>query len=292
MAIPLRVVAPALVLAGALAALPAGVGAAVVPGSLEIRAEGRSPIQGGRADVAYQQALDEAMRRALLEALRVVAPERQSPQDLETWQETLLSRAGEHVAAWRVLSFEERDGFLVLEASVEFWREKLARAARTPAALARPQTLRLLVLGDSFPLLDRAAEEEVDAGREAVAALEAELARRGAVIVSSTERSPWEQSGPGTDENRLALASTAGRKLEADAVLVSRLTRSPAGMALTAEVIAVASESTLGSARSPVELGRDVAFAEALAPAAREIAAALAPRLAAIRSSRTRALPP
>lgn len=277
---------PSLPLAG-----PATAG--IVSGSLVVRAEGRAPVQGGRSDVAYQQALDEAMRHALLESLRTVAPERQSPHDLETWQETVLSRAVDFVAAWRVLALEEKDGFLVLEASVEIWPDKLARAAHATGAGAAAPALRLLVLGDSFPLLDRAADEEVDAGRQAAAALEAEFARRGAVIVSSAERAAWDQSsGPASDEFRVALAATAARRLEADAVLVVRISQAPGGLTLSGQLIAVASESTLGTGRVAVPLPGEVALAEALAPAAHSLASTLAPRLASLRSGRARGLSP
>jgi hypothetical protein len=285
-----RLAGSALLLAAAAQlAVPDRAGAAVVPGALVIRASGRAPLRDGRADLAFQQALEEAFRRGLLESLRTIAPERQSPRDLETWQETILSRAGDFVAAWRILSHRERDGFVDLEAEIEIWREKLARASRASGAVAAAPAVRLLVLADSVPMSDPAADEEIDAGRLAAAALETELSRRGAVIVSTTDRAPWEAaSGPSSEENRVALAAAAGRRLEADAVLVARLTRRAEDLALSVQLIAVASETTLATARTDVRLSADAALDEVFLPAARQIAAGIAPRLAAVRSGRPR----
>ncbi|HWR98803.1 MAG TPA: hypothetical protein VN317_10320 [Candidatus Methanoperedens sp.] len=277
----------------ALLATPSPARAAVVPGALVIRAAGRAPVQDGRVDLAFQQALEEAFRRSLLEALRSIAPERQSPRDLDIWQETVLSRAGDFVAAWRILAQREQGAFLDLETEVELWRDKLARAARDTATAAAASPVRLLVLAESFPVSEAAAEEEVDAGRLAAAALEAELSRRGAVIVSATDRAPWEvAAGPTSEENRVALAAAAGRRLAADAVLVARLTRRGEYLALAVQLIAVSSETTLGAARADVTLVAAAALDEAFLPAARQLAAGLVPRLAALRSGRARgALP-
>jgi hypothetical protein len=254
-----------------------------------VRSSGRAPVRDGRADLAFQQALEEAFRRALLEALRSVAPERQSPRDLEIWQETILSRSGDFVAAWRILAQGEREGFLDLETEIEIWREKLARAARAPGVAAAAPAVRLLVLADSFAVSDPAADEEVDAGRLAAAALETELSRRGAVIVSTTDRAPWEDSsGPSSEENRVALAAAAAKRLEADAVLVARLTRRADGLTLAVQLIGVASETTLGASRADVPLTADAALDEAFQPAARQLVAVLAPRLASVRAGRSR----
>ena len=180
-----------------LAASPMKPSAAVINKGIEVRAEGRAPVQAGRVDTAYQQALDEAFRRGLLEALRIIAPERQSPRDLETWQETILPRAADFVGAWRILAQEQQDGFLTLSAELEIYREKLARAARATGVASATAAVRVMVLAGSLPMVDRAADEELDAGRSAAVALETELARRGAIIVASTDRVPWEQSaGP------------------------------------------------------------------------------------------------
>ena len=135
-----------------------------MPGALVVRAAGRAPVQEGRADLAFQQALEEALRRGVLDALRAIAPERQSPRDLEVWQETVLPRAADFVAAWRILAQREKDGFVDLEAEVEVWRDKLARGSRATAAAAAAPAVRLLVLADPFPVSDPAADEEVDAG--------------------------------------------------------------------------------------------------------------------------------
>ena len=257
----------------------------IAPG-IVVRAEGRAPVQGGRVDTAYQQALDEAFRRGLLEALRVIAPERQSPHDLETWQETILSRAVDFVGAWRILAQEEQDGFLTLSAEIEIYRDKLARAARATGVATAAAAVRVMVLAGSLPLVDRAADEELDAGRTAAVALEAELARRGAIIVATTDRVPWEQSsGPSSEENRVALAAAAGKKLDADAVLILQLTRRGEGLALDAQLIATASETTLASARAEIPVPGDRPLAEAFAQAARQVAAVCAPRLASARSA-------
>ena len=179
-----------LVIAG-LASSPPTCPAAVLGAGVVVRAEGRAPVQGGRVDTAYRQALDEAFRRGLLDALRVIAPERQSPRDLETWQETILSRAGDFVGAWRILAQEEQDGFLTLSTELEIYRDKLARAARASGVAAPATAVRVLVLAGSLPVVDRAADEELDAGIAAAVALEGELARRGAIIVATTEAVPW-----------------------------------------------------------------------------------------------------
>ena len=282
-----------LAVAAVLGPLPGTPQAAVVAGSLVVRAEGRAPILGGREDVAQQQALDESFRRALLESLRVIAPERQSPRDLETWQETILSRAGDFVGAWRILSLERRDGFLSLEAEIEIWRDKLARAARSSGPVAAAPAVRLLVLADPLPLAHLPAEEEIDAGRAAAAALEAEFSRRGAVIVGSTDQAPREEGGgPASEENRVALAAAAAKRLGADAVLLAQVLRRGEDLVLSAQLVAAVSEATLASARTEVPLKRDEPLAETFAPAARRIAAALSPRLAAARSSRGHGAPP
>jgi len=282
--------APALLLAAAalLAAAPPAT-AGVVPGALVVRAAGRAPVLQGRADLAFQQALEESLRRGVLDALRAVAPERQSPRDLEAWQETVLPRAAEFVAAWRILAQREKDGFLDLEVEIEVWRDKLARGSRATAAASAAPAVRLLVLVDPFPVSDPAAEEEVDAGRLAAVALEGELSRRGAVIVATTDRAPWgSDAGPSSEENRVALAAAAGKRLEADAVLVARLTRRAEGLTLAAQLIAVASETTLAAARADVARAGEAALDEAFLSAARQLAGAIAPRLPAARSGRGR----
>lgn len=258
--------------------------AEVITPGIVVRAEGRAPVQGGRVDTAYQQALDEAFRRGLLDALRVIAPERQSPHDLETWQETVLSRASDFVGAWRILAQEEQGGFLTLSAEIEIYRDKLARAAHARAVARAPVAVRVLVLAGSLPIVDRTADEELDAGRSASLALEAELARRGAIIVSTTDRVPWEQSdGPSSEENRVALAAAAGKRLDADAVLIVQLTRRGETLALDAHLIATSSETTLASARAQIPVAGDEPLAAGFALAARQVAAVCAPRLAAAR---------
>lgn len=272
---------------------PLTASAAVIASGVVVRAEGRVPVQGGRVDTAYQQALDEAFRRGLLEALRVIVPDRQSPHDLETWQETILSRASDFVGAWRILSLQEQDGFLTLSAEIDIYRDKLASAARATGVATATAAVRVLVLAGSLPLVDRAAEEEVDAGRTATVALEAELARRGAIIVGTTDRVPWEQSsGPSSEENRGALAAAAGKQLDADAVLIVQLIRRGEGLALEAQLIATASETTLASARVEIPVLGARPLAEAFAQAARQVAAVCAPRLAAARSAPWRGSPP
>ena len=263
--------------------------AAVIGAGVTVRAEGRAPVRGGRSDTAYQQALDEAFRRGLLDALRVIAPERQSPRDLETWQETILSRAGDFVGAWRILAQEEQDGFLTLSTELEIYRDKLARAARANVVAAPATAVRVLVLAGSLPVVDRAADEELDAGRAAAVALEAELARRGAIIVTTTEPVPWEQtSGPSSEENRVALAAAAGKRLDADAVLIVQLTRRGDGLMLDAQLIGASSETTLASARAEIPLLGGNPLEETFAKAARQVAAVCAPRLASARSAAAR----
>ena len=274
-------------------AFPPAASAAVIGAGIVVRAEGRVPVHDGRVDTAYQQALDEAFRRGLLEALRVIAPERQSPRDLETWQETILSRASDFVGAWRILAQEEQDGFLTLSAEIEIYRDKLARAARATGVAPAPASVRVLVLAGSLPLVDRAADEELDAGRTAAIALEGELVRHGAIVVSTTERVPWEQSsGPSSEENRVALAAAAGNKLGADAVLIVQLSRRGDGLVLEAQLIATSSETTLASARAEIPVLGPRLVAEAFAPAARQVVAVCAPRLASARSAQGRGAMP
>lgn len=285
-----RAAAAALLLAAAaLLAAPLPAAAGVVPGALVVRTAGRAPVLEGRADLAFQQALEEAFRRGILDALRSIAPERQSPRDLETWQETVLPRAADFVAAWRILAQREKDGFVDLEVEVEIWRDKLARGSRATAAAATVLAVRLLVLADPFPMSDPAADEEVDAGRLAAVALEGELSRRGAVIVATTDRAPWgSAAGPSSEENRVALAAAAGKRLEADAVLVARLARRAEALTLAVQLIAVASETTLAAARADVTGAGETALDEAFLAAARQLAGAIAPRLPAARSGRAR----
>lgn len=266
---------------------PAPAPAAVLKSGITVRAEGRAPVRAGRVDTAYQQALDEAFRRGVLAALSVLAPERQNPHDLETWQETVLSRAGDFVGAWRILAQEQQDGFLTLSAEIEIYREKLARAARATGASTAATAVRVMVLAESLPMIDRAADEELDAGSAAAAALEAELARHGAIIVATTDRVPWEQSrGQSSEEHRVALATAAGRKLAADAVLIVQLSRRGEVISLDAQLLTAASETTLASARAEVPVLGARPLAEAFALAARQVAAVCAPRLALARSAR------
>ena len=258
--------------------------AAVIGSGIVVRTEGRAPVQAGRVDTAYQQALDEAFRRGLLEALRVIAPERQSPHDLETWQDTVLPRAIDFVGAWRILSQEQQDGFLTLSMEIEIYRDKLARAARATGVATAAAGVRVLVLAGSLPIVDRAADEELDAGRAAALAIEAELARRGAIIAANTDPAPWERSsGPSSEENRVSLAAAAGKKLEADAVLILQLSQHGEGLVLDAQLIATASETTLASARAEIAMSSDHPLADAFGQAARQVAAACAPRLASAR---------
>jgi hypothetical protein len=276
-----RAAAALLLAAAALLAAPCPA-AGVVPGALVVRTAGRAPVLEGRADLAFQQALEEALRRGVLDALRSIAPERQSPRDLETWQETVLPRAADFVAAWRILAQREKDGFVDLEVEIEVWRDKLARGSRATAAAAAAPAVRVLVLADPFPLSDPAADEEVDAGRLAAVALEGELSRRGAVIVATTDRAPWgSDAGPSPREPRRppprpANASSRRRaRRAADAargVLAATHRRRP--------------ETTLAAARA--EAPWRGALDEAFLPAARQIAGAIAPRLPAARSGRAR----
>lgn len=259
--------------------------AAVIGSGIVVRAEGRAPVEDGSVDTAYQQALEETFRRGLLEALRSLAPERQSPHDLETWQETILSRAGDFVGAWRILTQEERDGFLTLSAEIEIYRDKLARAARATGMVTAAAAVRVMVLAGALPIVDRAADEELDAGRSATVALESELARRGAIIVATTDQAPWEQSsGPSSEENRVALAAAAGKKLDADAVLLVQLTRRGGGLVLDAQLIATSSETTLAAARAEISMSGGHPPADAFTQAARHVAAVCVPRLASARS--------
>jgi hypothetical protein len=261
----------------------------VYASSFTVRAEGRTPVRDGRADTAYRQALDEVFRRGVLEALRGIAPELQSPHDLETWQTTVLSRAEDFVGAWRVLRQREENGFLSLEVEVEIWREKLARAARATGPAAAVSAVRVMVIAGSLPMVDRAADEEVDAGRIAASALETELARRGAVIVTTAERAPWESStGPSSEENRVALAAAAAKRLDADAVLIAQLTPRGENLALAVQLVATSSETTLVSTRAELDVNRERPLAESFAPAARQLAAACVPHLAAAKSGRAR----
>lgn len=268
------------------ASIPQAPAAAVIGPGIVVRAEGRAPVEDGRVDTAYQQALEETFRRGLLEGLRFLAPERQSPHDLETWQETILSRAGDFVGAWRILAQEERDGFLTLTAEIEIYRDKLARAARATGVVTAAAAVRVMVLAGSLPIVDRAADEELDAGRSATVALESELARRGAIIVATTDPAPWEHpTGPSSEENRVALAAATGKKLAADAVLLVQLNRRDGGLVLDAQLIATSSETTLASAHTEIALSGDLPLAEAFARAARQVVAVCAPRLASARSA-------
>jgi hypothetical protein len=202
-------------------------------------------------------------------------------------------RAGDFVGAWRILAQEQQDGFLTLSVELEIYRDKLARAARASGVGAPSTAVRVLVLAGSLPVVDRAADEELDAGRAAAVALEAELARRGAIIVTTAERVPWEQTaGPSSEENRVALAAAAGRRLDADAVLIVQLTRRGDGLMLDAQLIGAFSETTLASARAEIPLLGGDPLAEAFAKAARQVAAVCAPRLASASSASGRRAQP
>lgn len=260
--------------------------AAVIGAAIVVRTDGRAPVQNRRVDAAYQQALDEAFRRGLLDGLRVIAPERQSPHDLETWQETILSRAADFVGAWRVIAQEEQDGFLTLSVELEIYRDKLARAARATGVASAAAAVRMMVLAGSLPLVSRADDEELDAGSAATAALEAEFARRGAIIVPAAGRVSWDFStGASSEENRVALAAASGRKLELDAVLLVQPTRRGDKLFIDAQLIAAVSEATLASARAEIALADARPLGEEFTRAARQIAAACVPRLAAARSA-------
>jgi hypothetical protein len=115
------------------------------------------------------------------------------------------------------------------------------------------------------------------------------MARRGAVIVSTTDRTPRGLfSGTAAGENREAAAAAAARNLDADAVLVVQLANRGGSLALTVHLVSVASETTLTSARAEIGALGGRSLAEAFAPAARELAAACAPHLAAARGGRGR----
>lgn len=272
------------VAAGGMAIAP-GSPAALIPSAMIVRSEGSAPIEGGRSDAAYQRALEEAFRRGVLDALRGISPERQSPLDLETWQDTVLSRAAEFVGAWRILSQSQGGGFMTLEVEIEIWGEKLARAARSTGAAAKAPAVRVVVFAGSFAIDNRADGEQIDAGRIVAAALEAELARRGAVIVSAYDRQPWDQSaGSDLGEKRAALAAAAARRVEADAVIIAQLTRRGAVLVLSADLVATASDSTLVTTRNEITPARERPLAEAFAPAARQVAAACAPHLSVART--------
>lgn len=291
---PLRGLAALVAVAVGMGAFsPVATAAGVIAGARTVRAEGRAPVEGGRADTAYQRALDEAFRRGVLEALRGISPERQSPLDLEIWQTTILSRAADFVGAWRLLAQEQKDGFLSLQAEIEIWEDKLARAARTGGAIGNVPAVRVVVFASSLAAIDRAEDEQVDAGRVAAMALETEFARRGAVIVATSGRTPWEQpAGSSSEENRIALAAAAAKQLDADALIIAQLTRRGDSVTLTADLVATFSETTLATARAEAALKNGVPLAETFLTAARQIAASCAPHLAAARSRARRPAPP
>jgi TolB-like protein len=86
----------------------------------------------------------------------------------------------------------------------------------------------------------------------------------------------------------VALAAAAAKRLEADAVLILQLARRGGTLALTGQLVAVSSETTLGSSRVDVALKPEETLAESFAPAAHRLAGALAAHLSAARSVRSR----
>jgi hypothetical protein len=115
---------------------------------------------------------------------------------------------------------------------------------------------RLLVLIATFPLAGSPEGEDIDAGSLATKSLETELLRRGASVIPSPASLPWDHlAGRVSAENKVALAAAEGRRLEADYVVLGQLSRKADNLlAFTAQLLSVATEKTIVSLTSPVEL--------------------------------------
>jgi hypothetical protein len=271
-----------------LAAAPPLVSAGPAPGEgppelLSYRVTEHAPIIKGRHDKAFRRALEAAFRKAVLTALRDIGRPGDTGQDFAGWQAGIFSRAGDFIASYRIISQEEKEGYLTLAVRAEVYRNKLQRAVSEAAVLAPALSSRVLVLVDNFPLSGTSGFEDIDAGNLAARALETELLRRGLIILPSPESLPWQHLGErATAENKLSLAAAEGRRAGADYVALGHLqARADKLLTFTVELLSSSSTKTLSTARSPVELQADTLPGDSFVAPAGEIAGMLLPRIGA-----------
>lgn len=253
------------------------------PELLSYRVTEYAPIIKGRHDKAFRRALEAAFRKAVLTALRDIGRPGDTGQDFAGWQAGIFSRAGDFIASYRIISQEEKEGYLTLSVQAEVYRNKLQRTVREAAVLTPALSSRVLVLVDNFALSGTSGFEDIDAGNLAARALETELLRRGLIIIPSPESLPWQHlEERATVENKLSLAAAEGRRAGADYVALGRLqARADKLLAFTVELISSSSTKTISTARSPVELQADTLPGDSFVAPAGEIAGMLLPRLGA-----------
>jgi hypothetical protein len=233
-----------------------------------------APIIRGRPDKAFQRALETSFRKALLAALRDTGSAGRTDREFAAWLSGILSRAADFIASYRILSHQEKEGYLTLTVEAQVFIGKLEAAVSDSSQLAPYLPVRLLVLIGTFPLAGTSGGEDVNAGHIAARALETEFLRRGAVIVPSPENLPWQHLGArATADNEVTLAAAEGRRLEADFVVLGKLRQKTDNLlVLSAALLSVSTERTVLSARSPVELQSGAAPRDFFSQPAAEIA--------------------
>jgi hypothetical protein len=256
-----------------------GIGAAEtgdpsLPHIRRLKVTEHAPVIKGRQDKAYSQALEGAFRRGVTMALRDTSWAEARAGDFSSWQGGIFSRTAEFISSYRILSMQEEEGFLTLTVEVAVDRGRLEKAAREASRLSPLIPVRLLVLVDTFPLAGAAGDEDIDAGHIAASAMEKELLRMGVIIVPAPENLPWQDlEGRASAENRRSLATAAAGALGADYVILGHLQRrADKLLVLAAELIDPASEKSLTSAQSPVELQANTAPEEVFSDPAGEVA--------------------
>lgn len=252
-----------------------------LPELLEYRVTEHAPVINDRHDKAFQRALEATFRRAIIIALKESDAADRTARNFAAWQTSILSRASDFIASYRVLSQEIKEGHLTLTVQTRIYRARLAKAVKESAALSPLLPVNLLILVDTFPLAGSPDGEDIDAGHLAARSLEAEFLRRGAIIVPSPERLPWQHNEAGSSsENRLSLATVEGKRLGADYVVLGHLRpRADNLLVITAELISVQSERIVLSGSSPVELQDNKPPRENFLEPAKEMAELLSRKL-------------
>lgn len=239
-----------------------------------------SPVIRGRQDEAFNRSLASAFRAALEAALRDIPQQDRGTADYSAWRRSILSRSVEFIASYQILSHEVREGFMTVTVRARVRSDKLERAVEDSLAEQSPFLVRLLVLVDTFAMMDTTFGEDFDAGHEAASALQVALLKKGAILVPAPDDPPWGDDGGKTVENRLSLSTAAARKLGADYVIVGRLKRRTGNLlVLSADLVSVTSEKVVAATQSPVELQANVPPQEHFIVPAEEIAGTLLRRL-------------
>lgn len=261
--------------------LSAGDSSTAPPSTIAFQVEDRAPIIDGRQDIAFQRALESSFRKAVLLALRRIAPRQQSAEDFSQWQTTVLSRARDFIFSYSILSMEADGGVLSLSLKADVYRNKLEETIQASMNLSPALPVRILVLVESHAMAGAGDEGDIDAGRLAAVSLETELSRRGAIIISSPDHPPWQHlEGKVSEEYKISLAAAEGTRLEADFVILGRIFLTEEKfLALSVRLLSASSQKLVSKAQAPFDQSAGSQPGKMFSSPARSVISVLSPKL-------------